>query len=182
MRRVAVIFGSRTDLNQCLAGLELIRQAAASGQIDLVDIRASSIHRATRNTLGHLEDLSKMEPPIDVLLTAAGWANHLTGVSDAFLRYELGNTRIVVVGVALEDGNPRHSMAARLSITEVPGTQVVFRDDAGEFVGADGFRRACEFAVQGALPEIKPPKPRPVEKLLLDEAIIFAREAVAVQR
>lgn len=180
VRRIAVMFGSRSDLGQCLEGLELLQRAVCH-EIELIDIRASSIHRMTRETLAQLESLSKTKPPIDVLITAAGWANHLTGVSDAYLRYGLGDTQIVVVGVALVDpDNPRHSMAARLSITEVPGTQVVYKDEEGEFVGADGFKRACGFAIRGSLPEITPPKPRPVEVLLLDEAVVLARNAVAV--
>ncbi len=183
MRRIAVIVGSKSDLKQCLDGLQLLATAKKHGEIELIDIRASSIHRVTRETLAHLESLSKMKPPIDVLLTAAGWANHLTGICDSYLRYSLNDTHIIVVGVAFEDpSNNKHTLAAKLSITEVPGTQVVSGDGIRTFVGSEGFLRACRFAIKGQLPEVKLPKPRPVEVLLLDEAIVLAGNAVAGQR
>jgi len=179
MIRIALLFGSSSDIQQCLDGLTVLNEAVGAGKVELVDIRASSIHRTTRQTLAHIGRLSRASPKIDVLITAAGWANHLTGISDAYLR-SLGDTHILVVGVALEDAtNPRHSMAARLSITEVPGTQVVYKDAHGDLVGADGFRRACEFAINGEFPEISIPKPRSPEMFTLAEAIALAGAAQA---
>jgi len=182
MRRIAVIVGSRSDLPQCKTGLEVLQAARERGQIQgqiaAVRVWVSSIHRNTREVIDRLNTLPSIHPPCDVIITAAGWANALTGIVDSYLRYALGDARIVVVGVALEDpGNVRHTQAAELSITEVPKTQVVYRDARGIFLGADGFRRACEFAVSGELPKITLPEPPRAEDITLSEAIEIARAA-----
>jgi len=85
-----------------------------------------------------------------VLIVCAGWANHLTGCVDAYLRYKLRNDKIVVFGLAFEDENPENTQAAILSILRVPGTQVVYKG-----VGTEGFLKACQDAVNEKLPEIK---------------------------
>lgn len=171
MRRIAVILGSKSDLSQCCSGLELLEAACLRGEIEM-GVVISSIHRATDETLQYLRFLSREEEPPDVLITGAGWANHLTGMCDSYLRYQMRNDKIVVVGVAFEDlGNDLHTLAAKLSITEVPGNQVVFDDERKNFVGSDGFTRACEFAINGLLPTITLPLPRPSELLSLKDAI-----------
>lgn len=177
MRRIALILGSKSDLSQCCNGLELLEAARLRGEIEMFHgVVISSIHRATDETLKHLRFLSRDEELLDVLITAAGWANHLTGMCDSYLRYELYNRRIVVAGVALEDfNNPRHALAAELSITEVPSHHVVFNDKDGKFIGSDGFRRACGFAISGQLPIITLPRPRSQETFSLKEAITEAR-------
>lgn len=176
MRRIAVILGSESDFPQCLTGLTELDKACREQTIELPRrIRISSIHRATKSTLNWLQVLSLRHPP-DVLIAGAGWANHLTGICDAYLRYELGNTQTVVVGVAFADpDNDNHTLAAKLSISEVPGRQVVFGDDEGEFVGHYGFYRACRFAIEGELPPIKLPEPRSPKTFTLEEALDKAR-------
>ncbi len=170
-RRIAVLIGSQSDLKQCGEGLKILKSAVEEEIVEVVDLRASSIHRAMTLTLAHVRD----KADIDVMITGAGWANHLTGVTDAYLRYALENTKVVVIGVAFEDAkNPKHTQAAILSITEVPGTQVVFEDAEGEFSGPDGFRRACQFAVSGELPVLTIPEERPPVRFTLDEAIAIA--------
>lgn len=173
VREVVVMVGSASDLPQCIEGLQLLKAARGSGQITMpVDgVTVMSIHRNTKEVLEHLTDLHD-EGSCDVLIVGAGWANHLTGTADAYLRNVLGDEQIVVIGVAFEDPkDPQHTKAAKLSISQVPGTQVVFRDEEGQFVGKEGFRRACAYAIGGELPVIKLPKPRPVQLLTLDEAI-----------
>lgn len=176
-RKVAVMVGSLSDLKQCLAGLATLRDASDHGTIELLGnmILVSSIHRATEVTLQQIRTYHELEQPPDVLIAGAGWANHLTGMCDAYLRYALQDTKIVVVGVAFEDpSNEFHTMAARLSITEVPGNQVVFSDGQSNFIGANGFLRACRFAISGQLPVITLPDPRPPKALTLDKAIEIA--------
>ncbi|OGD56401.1 hypothetical protein A2V71_04690 [Candidatus Berkelbacteria bacterium RBG_13_40_8] len=173
MRRIAVIVGSKTDLKQCGQGLEYLRQESQANRVKLIGgILASSIHRATEFTLKKLRELHSSKSPPDVLITGAGWANHLTGMCDAYLRYTLGDTKIVVVGVAFEDSdNQNHTLASRLSISEVPKTQVVFSDKLGSFEDQNGFLRACRFAVNGVLPAIILPESRPPELLSLENAL-----------
>jgi hypothetical protein len=54
-----------------------------------------------------------------------------------------------------------------MSIKHVPGTQVVFED----FVGEEGFLKACQMAVEGNLPEIKLKEPKKHKLRLLSEVM-----------
>lgn len=166
-RKVAVIVGSKTDLKSCNKGLIYLKY---SEKVDIVGIYVMSQHRNTLEVQDLLRELSDKE--VDVAVVGAGWANHLTGCCDAFLRYTLGNSRLVVVGVAFDDHeNQNHTQAAILSITEVPGTQVVFEDKRGQFIGHGGFYHACKMAAVGDLPKIKLPAPKESMRMGIDEAI-----------
>lgn len=167
-RKIAVILGSRSDLKQCKDGLLVLQQEVQKGTVEVFGVYIRSIHRNTEATLSLLKELSVPALDVDVIIAGAGMANHLTGCTDAYLRYEIGNMQTVVVGVAFENQErPEWTDAAGASIIHVPGTQVVFNN----YVGADGFRRACEFAVTGTLPEIKEPEPRPSERFTLEKAL-----------
>jgi phosphoribosylcarboxyaminoimidazole (NCAIR) mutase len=179
MRKIAVILGSKTDLPQCVAGLKLLKAAIEAGEVELYmgQVIISSIHRATDDTLNLVSELSS-GADVDVLITGAGWANHLTGVCDSYLRYGLDDAKINVIGVAFEDPNDStHTATAIASIIHVPKTKVIYQDANGIFCGGDGFARACQYAVSGELPEIKLPEPVSQERLSLDEAIAVADAA-----
>lgn len=174
-RIIAVIVGSTSDLPQCQAGLELLKSREATGNIKVEGVYVRSIHRMTEQTLQLVRDLA---PRVDVLITGAGWANHLTGTVDAYLRYMLRNDTVVVLGVAF--GDPDYeilSTAAKLSISEVPGTQVVFRGSGNkQFFGGEGFTDACVLAAIGALPKIElPPLKEPID-FTVEAALQFIRE------
>ena len=167
-RKIAVLVGSRNDIagGQCMAGLQLLQRAVAGEQIEVVGVYIGSIHRNTEWVLALLKELAARE--VDVAIVGAGWANHITGTSDAYLRYQISNTRTVVVGVAFNDyESDERTQAAIGSIKHVPGTQVVFDN----YVGSDGFERACKFAIAGKLPTITAVAPRATATLTLDEAI-----------
>ncbi len=155
VRKIAIMIGSDSDRPQCKSGLDYLKMAQDKGLGEVVNVITNSIHRNTSLVLENLHTLADQN--VDVLIAGAGMANHLTGTVDAYLRYGMGNDKIVVVGVAFEGKTDAHTRAARESIIHVPGTQVVF----DEFVGENGFRRACEFAAIRELPEIdlKPGKP-----------------------
>ncbi|OIO07445.1 hypothetical protein AUJ35_02060 [Candidatus Falkowbacteria bacterium CG1_02_41_21] len=172
-RRIVVIVGSKSDLAQCRKGLEFL---AGDNRVEVVGVYVRSQHRNTLETQKLLKKLSGQE--IDAAIIGAGWANHLSGCCDAYLRYTLKDSKIVVLGVAFEDReNPNHTKAATLSITEVPGTQVVFNWYGDLFIGADGFSRACAFAAMAELwPMIKLPSPKDPMDLTLDEALKLASE------
>ncbi len=181
MRNIIVIVGSKSDFKQCGSGLKFFKGIP---DITVHVVYVCSVHRNLLLLLGLLKKLT-YNGGTNVVIAGAGWANHLTGCADAFLRYEFRNDTIPVVGVAFEDTTDkdeevrkRHTQAAILSMTEVPGTQVVYQDGAGIFVGSDGFLRACRFAVSGDLPKIKLPDPnaKPSLELTLDEAIALASE------
>ncbi|MFA4942814.1 MAG: AIR carboxylase family protein [Patescibacteria group bacterium] len=175
--KVAIIIGSRNDLAQCLDGLKYLK---GDPNLKVVGVYIRSQHRNTLETQALLKKLVEMK--VDIIITAAGWANHLTGCVDAFLRYTLKDKRIVVLGVAIEDLNSkRHTEAAVLSITEVPGTQVVFREGDSKltgqnaiFIGRQGFLRACMLAAEGDFKKIELPEAKPPMDLTLDAAIKMA--------
>ncbi|MFA5644568.1 MAG: AIR carboxylase family protein [Patescibacteria group bacterium] len=174
-KKIAIILGSKSDLiwpaGQCFGGLLFLTDFP---EIE-VTVHIRSQHRNTLDLQQVLKELS--DNKVDVIIAGAGWANHLTGCVDAFLRYELKNDFTRVIGVAFEDkNNERHTQAAILSITEVPGTQVIFRK---EFIGDHGLYRACQLAVSPELddlPAIKLPTAKPPEDLSLAEALALSRE------
>jgi phosphoribosylcarboxyaminoimidazole (NCAIR) mutase len=173
-RRIIVMIGSDSDLTQCLLGLLHLQSLVEQGKIEVPLIITNSIHW---NTLEVLKNLEKWQHVADVMILGAGWANHLTGTGDAYLRRYLKNTNAVVVGVAFEDKkDEKHTRAAILSITEVPGSQVVFNN----FVGVRGFYDACFFAATGDLRKIElPGKFKEVKERTLEESIAEARRLIS---
>ena len=170
--KIAIILGSKSDLKQCILGLKHLKRHPEFE----VEIYIRSQHRNTLSLQKLLVELS--EQGVKTIIAGAGWANHLTGCTDAFLRYELKNDFTRVIGVAFEDkNNEKHTQAAILSITEVPGTQVIFQDGDVFFIGTMGFFHACELATskKDNLPAIKIPEPKPAENLSLDEAMELAK-------
>ncbi len=179
-RRVLVIVGSDSDIqSQCSAGFGVLMDEVRQGTIEMVEgeVRTMSVHRNHAKLVALLKDLHERKA-VDIIIAGAGWAAHLPGMVDAILGYELGNASIHVIGVAFEDQNDeRHTKAAELSISEVPGTRVIYDDDGGDnLVGAGGFYRACEFAATGEFPEISVPKARESKSRSLLEAIDFCTE------
>ena len=108
---------------------------------------------------------------IDVIIAGAGKAAHLPGCIDAYLRNHLHDKRITVIGVGFTNKNPQDNQAAALSITQVPGTQVLF---AG--LGSAGFYNACITACERELPAIKLLEIPPELDMALDQAIGMAIE------
>lgn len=175
-RRVLVIVGSDSDLRQCHAGFMVLIDEVRKGTIEMVEgeVRTMSVHRNHGELVAFLKDLHERNA-VDVIIAGAGWAAHLPGMIDAILGYELGNTSIHVIGVAFEDrDNHRHTQAAELSISEVPGTRVICKDEDGNFIGPMGFYRACQYAAYGELPTIKFPEGRDPGVKTLIQAIDFS--------
>lgn len=165
IRRVACIFGSDTDItDQCSVGLLVLRDEVLEGTIEDMGVYTMSVHWNHAELYELLRE-QVMTQTIDVIIAGAGWAAHLPGMIDAILGKELRNTTIHVIGVAFEDKhNPRHTLAAELSISEVPKTRVIFADDHGSFIGMGGFRRACILAATGDLPTLELPTDAEFEK------------------
>ncbi|MBL7057847.1 AIR carboxylase family protein [Patescibacteria group bacterium] len=159
-RRVMVIVGSDSDLPQCARGLKHLIEAKTAGLITTIkgkEIITASVHR-------HLLTVQRallLRNELDVIIAGAGMAAHLPGMIDSILRYELEDYRLVIIGVAFSGKTKKANLAARLSISQVPGTQVVFEDGHGFYFGEEGFSRACKFAISENLPIIKKPDPRP---------------------
>lgn len=154
-KKIGVMIGSISDLPQCREGIEYLLQAELAGKIQFLGLFVNSIHR---NTVKVLENLHTHTQVIEVdrWIVGAGMANHLTGTCDAFLRYGLKSTA-PVFGAIFEASKDveKNRQAAILSITQVPGTQVVFDSENPTFL------KACEQAVEieEVLIEVSQPKP-----------------------
>jgi len=171
MKKLAIIIGSESDLAQCLGGLILLRDHPEI----TTNIFIRSQHRNALDLQQLLQEI--VQQKYNAIIAGAGWANHLTGCVDAFLRYTLKDTGIPVIGVAFSDkDDDRHTQAAILSITEVPGTQVVFKDEKSNFIGSHGFWDACQFAISQELPKIKLPSPKEPRDFSLKQAIEVAKK------
>lgn len=161
-RRIAIILGSTSDFAQCRKAIPILKNAENTGKIELITpkkedkIIVASIHRH-KNYLLHKVLPYLIEQGVTVIICGAGWAAHLPGMVDSHLRYDLRNNTVSVIGVAFEDVNqPIHTIAAMLSITDVPSTNVIFD---GNHVGSDGMCYACKIAINEKLPPITLPNP-----------------------
>jgi len=181
MRRIGIMIGSDSDLKQCLPGLLLLKEAVDKKMATVHAVYTNSIHRNTDKVLLHLRLNTRVEEIqpfdlVDVWIIGAGWANHLTGTADAYLRYHMKNDRVPVIGVAFESDDPDKTLAAILSIEAVPGTQVIF--DRKRHVGKEGFMNACFDAVYAELPKMQIPAPKKTRIRILDDAIATAMQAI----
>ncbi|MEA3463963.1 MAG: hypothetical protein U9R14_02730 [Patescibacteria group bacterium] len=180
MRKTGIIIGSLSDLDQCLRGFEYLIKMVEKKLAEVYWVDASSQHRHTLIIQSILAQYSMVPAgeKIDALIMGAGWANHLSGCADSFLRYTLQDGDITVIGVAFEDPeNLTHARAAILSSSEVPGNQMILENDKGEsLVGEKGFLWACQHAVEGTLPKVKAKTPPEYKRMTIYKARDLALE------
>lgn len=179
-RRVAIFVGSDADIiGQTCSGIYFLMDEVRQGTVEDMGVHTMSVHWNHPELYTFLRDQVKVLQTVDVIVSGAGWAAHLPGMIDAILGKEFRNKMIHVIGVAFEDKqSARHTLAAELSISEVPKTRVIYADSEGNFIGADGFRRACVLAAIGDLPELEIPseeefKKRVSRKRTFGEALDF---------
>lgn len=152
-RRIGAIVGSDSDLKQCVEGIEFMLNKHLYGKVNLAWFDTASQHHNPLELQGILTEYFKMpaDQKVDVLIVGAGWANHLSGCTDAFLRKTLRDDHIVIIAVAFEDkADQDHTLAAVYSIKYVPGLKAVFKN----YVGTEGFLQACRDAMEMELPKI----------------------------
>ena len=167
-RRIVVIAGSKNDIiKHNRAGMDYLREKVKQGLIEVIGVHVRSIHRHPKKTRKLVKKYSDMHN-IDVMIVEAGKAAHLPGCIDSYLRNELHDDRIVVIGVGLPGKNIMDLLAAELSITEVPSTQVIY---AGK-----KFLDGCIIACEKPLPEIKLGVIPPIEDFTLDGAYAITVE------
>lgn len=162
-RGIGVLIGSDSDLPQCHSGTELLMKAEAKGLIKVIWADTASVHRNPAEFLGILKEYAEKQN-IQFLITGAGWANHLSGMSDSLLRNFFRNTNIVVLAVAFKDGDYENTRAAVLSIKKVPGLQAIYCG-----VGEEGFHEACLRASLDLPPKIKIREVKPWKRRSLQE-------------
>jgi phosphoribosylcarboxyaminoimidazole (NCAIR) mutase len=174
MKRIQIILGSSSDLPQCLEGLRHLQWRMSIGDVYIRGVRINSIHRNTLAALWYITWMWILNwfGRVHILIIGAGMANQLTGTSEAFLRYFLRSDKLTVIGVAFAGKTEEATLAAELSITQVPGSQVVFHG----FVGPDGFLEACKYAINVPLPKIKLPAKKPTANFTFERAIQLAEE------
>lgn len=157
-RKIGIMIGSKSDLLQCEEGMKIVREAETAGKAEMVVFCTNSIHRNTEEVLKNLYELTEVYG-VERWVIGAGMANHLTGTCDAFLRYSMSSLVPVFGAVFTAEDNPDVNLqAAILSITQVPGHQVVF-DPRKPF-----FADACNKAID------------------MDEAPIFPRQPKEARR
>jgi len=155
MVKIEVISGSESDYPQMVAGLRTLAAARDKGEIEC-HRHAISCHR-------HLEDLDNFARnlPDDVIVIAgAGMAAALPGDLKARLIKE-GKAQIPVIGVAFEGPSPDATLAARLSIEQLPGKTVILQPDGTAYFGSLGFDNACIAAIEHEFLPDPPPKYKP---------------------
>jgi phosphoribosylcarboxyaminoimidazole (NCAIR) mutase len=177
-RRIGIMIGSDSDLPQCLRGFQILKEAEERGDAQVVAVFTNSIHRHRKQTFSNLRAITKHTPDqvvwVDRWIIGAGKANQITGMCESELRYVMRNDLVHVIGVAFKGKTRNATLAAILSIAEVPGSQVIF--DRKRHVGTKGFANACYDAVYADFPAIKLPVPPPTAVRTLDGAIFAAKE------
>lgn len=161
-RKIAIIVGSTSDFRQCMTAVPILKAAEKIGKIEVIapilddKIIVASIHRHKSYLLSEVIPYL-ISQGVTAIICGAGWAAHLPGMVDSHLRYDLRNDTVSVIGVAFDDtNNPMHTIAAMLSISDVPGTHVIFD---GNHVGTNGMCHACDIVIRGELPPITLPDP-----------------------
>lgn len=139
--KIAVVIGSKTDLEQCQLGLAHLKAYQQEGTAE-VELNVISCHRNPEK-LQAFAELSDA----DIFIAGAGWAAALPGILKAQLR-KAGKEK-PVIGVAFSNDDPLKTLAAQLSITELPGSPVILDKDGQAFTGPNGFFKACDRAFNG---------------------------------
>ncbi|OGC86955.1 hypothetical protein A2949_02515 [Candidatus Adlerbacteria bacterium RIFCSPLOWO2_01_FULL_54_21b] len=149
---LAIVFGSESDI----ALLDGALVPVYRGNAERVETHVISCHR----NLSALRFFVEREcRGADVVVATGGLAFALPGVLDALI-HESGR-KVPVIGVALGKEGSEELNAAQFSISYLPGKPVVMDEINGRvYTGAEGFRAACDRALNGELP---PPKVR-IEK------------------
>ncbi len=149
-RKIEIVLGSESDLNQTLGGLEVLKNSGVPYRVHII-----SCHRNPEDLRLYARD----EVTEEMILIAAGSkAFALPGVLQSWLQYF--GKKLVCIGVALEGKTPKASVAARLSIEELPGNPVLLQNGNAYF-GFEGFAAACRDALTKdfAIPLCSQPKP-----------------------
>lgn len=179
-KRIGVMIGSDSDLPQCIAGIKFLLGCEEKREIELMNFDTNSQHRNSDTVNGRLTEYRIRNWPEgyeDILIIGAGAANHLSGCAEARLRYTERNATIRVYAVAFEDvKDPENTLAAIKSITKVPGHQMIFRN----YVGADGFLRACQDAVNDT--ELQPLKLPPLKDAPRRTFMTALKEALRIKK
>lgn len=175
--RLAVIFGSKSDLGQCTLALQYLERSSLKVEIIGVYVRSWYLNMEDCRQL--LRELKAQD--IDVIIAGSSGTNHLAACCDAYLRNTLHDTKITVIGVALKnEKGERPSKKDLLSISEIPETQVIYYNLGRAFIGGHGFLRACQLAMSKNYFPVIPPKPVEAYDYDCEAAIVEAFHQLAL--
>ena len=138
--RVDVVLGSRSDLPQAIAGIEVLED----NPFVTFRVHICSCHRNPDELRTYASELASRREA-DVVVAGAGMAAQLPAVLKAHL-CDLGADDIPVIGVAFEDTNKDNTLAAQLSIKAVPGRPVEVDSNGKVYTGSSGMVTACKSA------------------------------------
>lgn len=177
-KRIAVMVGSDSDLKQGREGFKYLEQQQEDNRVKVLGIYTNSIHRNMFAVFFNLIILWLRG--VNVIVVGAGWAAHLPGMCEAFLRYVLRNKKIKIVPVAFEAAQSdledekkvqKRNDAAILSISEVPKHQMALLNNNEVCFGAAGFLLACKMACEFIFADIVLPKSMYSSKRTLAEVL-----------
>ncbi|MFA7286226.1 MAG: phosphoribosylaminoimidazolesuccinocarboxamide synthase [Patescibacteria group bacterium] len=155
-QRVAVLLGSRSDLESVRAALS---QADAVNDFARLDVHVVSCHR---NHDALRQFVASNCDGADTIIAAGGKAFALPGVVETLV-HDAGREQRVI-GVALGELGSEGLRAAELSITELPGQTVVIDEIAGRaYSGFKGMQAALHRVANGELPPPPDRKEAPAE-------------------
>jgi len=152
---IEVLVGSKSDIPQVEASVGLL-WGANKGKRIAYKCRVMSCHRNPdhlRTLASYLADLSRKGELVRVV-AGAGMAAALPGIIKSWL-VNFGAPEIPVIGVGLEGKNNEYDLAAKVSISCLPGEPVVLDSRGGinrAYFGRDGFLEACYRAVHDEFP------------------------------
>jgi phosphoribosylaminoimidazole carboxylase PurE protein len=126
---VGIVLGSESDLPMMTKGVELLKKFGVEVEVEL-----SSAHRAPEKTARYAREAEGRG--LQVLIGAAGFANHLAGALAA-------HTSLPVIGVPLNT-SPLNGLDSLLSTVQMPGGVPV----ATVSIGEAGAVNAAILAVQ----------------------------------
>jgi len=148
---IDVIIGSTSDADQVYDPAT----AYMSTKGVTTRLHVISCHRNPDALMNYAKDVSG----VDVVVAAAGMAAQLPGVLKGWLDY-FGKSHIPVIGVALAGKTDEESLAARLSMEQLPGQPVELNGGRAYF-GKEGMFDAMAAAISSEfLPrknQVKPP-------------------------
>jgi len=126
---VAILMGSRSDLDIMQAGADILRSLEIP-----CEIKITSAHRTPANTMNYIRDAEQRG--CEVFIAGAGLAAHLAGATAA-------HTLKPVIGVPIDAG-PLQGMDALLSTVQMPAGIPV----ATVAIGKTGAKNAAYLAAQ----------------------------------
>jgi phosphoribosylcarboxyaminoimidazole (NCAIR) mutase len=121
--RIGVIIRNQSYLNQCVDGLNFLQKEQSQAKLAVESIKIGNANSSLYDLLKVVDEFSST---VDVLIVASGLANHLPGLIDGYLHYDMQNDQLCVIGVAFSDEErDRYGQFASRNIVIIPDTRLI---------------------------------------------------------